>query len=421
MYNIIINVRYRRCLSTLLEVLLFILFPLYSLPIVWLGILRRKGMSIFLLCIFMGLFAYLFPPIGDIYRYKLLYYQYQYLTFEDFCLWELSFKFDFVFYILIWVFAKLGLPYELLNFVFAFTAYRVVFKMFNYLTQWNQNLHDHKNYVYALIIFFCCINPFLFLYRFGVALIFFLYGFYLLYCKGNKIGVVYLLLSILTHISYLILVLFVIISYVWHLKRRDRFWIGLGIGFLIIGLPTTGILLWLLSCLPLSELITVKLDEYISGYWAGDFLKDNSFLFYLSRVFSFVMFYPFIYHFFKTFAVPCRIASFLLLLFLFICLLQESFVMNERYAKIFIVVYLVYLLKNANVCFARKYLTQLLLMGAIFMFSMNCYSYWRAFFIGNEYKLLFTPAPALFSNTYSEEWLVKNIDEEGAMIKYKEY
>ena len=96
MYNIIINVRYRRCLSTLLEVLLFILFPLYSLPIVWLGILRRKGMSIFLLCIFMGLFAYLFPPIGDIYRYKLLYYQYQYLTFEDFCLWELSFKFDFV-------------------------------------------------------------------------------------------------------------------------------------------------------------------------------------------------------------------------------------------------------------------------------------------------------------------------------------
>ena len=421
MNNIAIGAQCRGRLNTLLEILLFILFPLYSLPIIWRGILQKKLLSIFLLCTFMGLFAYLFPPIGDIYRYKLLYYQYQNLNFEELCAWELALKLDFVFYILIWLFAQLSLPYELLNFVFAFAAYWVAFKIFRHLTQSNENLHDCKNYAYALIIFFCCINPFLFLYRFGVALIFFLYGFYLLYCKGNKIGWWYLLLSILTHVSYLILVFFIIASYLWSLKKRDRFWIGLGAVSLIVGLSTTGILLWLLSFLPLPELVMVKLSEYIEGYWAGEFLEDNSFLFYLSRIFAFIMFYPFVYHFFKTFDVRSKVSSFLLMLFLFICLIQESFVMYERYAKIFIVIYLIYLLKSAGVCFARKYLTQVLLCGAIFMFSMTCYSYWRAFFIGNECKLLVTPVPALFSNTYSEEWLVENIDEEGAMIKYKEY
>ena len=64
--------------------LIFCMSPFFALPLVIWGIYRRHQASFIYLAFFMGLMAYLTPPVGDLYRHTMNYFNYQNTDFSHF-------------------------------------------------------------------------------------------------------------------------------------------------------------------------------------------------------------------------------------------------------------------------------------------------------------------------------------------------
>lgn len=83
---------------------LFLISPLFSLPLILYGVYHRYKSSILFFALFVGLMGYLTPPVSDLYRHTIDYYSYEFLSWKAF---RGTLERDFVTQTLSYVFAKI--------------------------------------------------------------------------------------------------------------------------------------------------------------------------------------------------------------------------------------------------------------------------------------------------------------------------
>ena len=109
--------------------LLFLVLPFWTVPLAIFQFFKtRRSFYTLLISIFFGLTASLLAPTGDLYRLYITYFDFQESNFEGF-LDLIALKPDFLFYLLLYVFAKIGLSIRLIVFGLVFTYFHLSFKL----------------------------------------------------------------------------------------------------------------------------------------------------------------------------------------------------------------------------------------------------------------------------------------------------
>lgn len=400
----------RKILSSNLLLLLFIICPIFALPFAINMVFNKKKWAVFILSLFMGLCAILWPPTGDLYRHSISYFEYRQMTLPCFVN-ELKMHPDFIFHILSFVFAKIGLNFEILRFLFVFICYNIIFYIFYDSVKCKKIGYHNLIFTcfYFSVMFFSIVQGL----RFATAVYIFIYGSYIYLINTNNKGLIYLILSFLIHFSIFPLsVLVILIKVGLNINRTSMFILF----FVILFLANDVVLKFILNLLPISDIFRLRLESYLFGYWNVEFLEDHSFKYLLSRYLSHLAMYPLLLYVLIT-DHDSKYATLNRLLFLLICV---SFLISKtlyfRLSILVVPVALIYFCRNCNFGVKSIYL---LLLCLFIGFSSQIYTFRREFSLSREYKLIF-PVPYVLINSFEYQWIIDNVysDGEGKNLKY---
>ena len=177
--------------------LIFVIYPLLSLPLIIIEVYNKKRYALVLLACFMGLCAILWPPTGDLYRHTIDYFDY--IGKDEFEL-QLG-QLDYTLYYLSYIFANWGINFELIRFFFVFFSYIIVFFILEDMRKTTNFIAKHYRISICIFFFsvpFCSIA---FGLRYGFACSLMYLGIYYLLIKNRNVGWIYVILAIITHYS----------------------------------------------------------------------------------------------------------------------------------------------------------------------------------------------------------------------------
>lgn len=384
--------------------LIFILHPLLCLPLIIIEVYNKRHYALILLGCFMGLCAMLWPPTGDLYRHTMDYFDY--IDKDEF---ELKLgQFDFILYYLSYVFANLGINFELVRFLFVFLSYMIIFFIFEDMGKTTEFITKH--YRISLCIFFFsvpfCLIAFGLRYGFACSLMYL--GLYYLLIKNRKIGWVYACLSIMTHYSLIVMLLLIwIVRLGINISSKRIVWFS----FLSFIFLSSIFLEKIILLLPLPGFIQAAILAYVSGYWSGEHFEDHSLGFRLASILSYITIYPLVYYFLQI-KEKSKLNSFLII---GICLWSVCSVSSELFVRtsLFLIFpLLLYMLSVVNMSGHLKKM-QLILYFLIITFCSQLYSYRRVLGISDMYKLGYSSSASILFHTYDEEWIHKNVSFDG--------
>ena len=187
----------RYYISDIVMGVLFFLLPFWSIPLIIFQLIKtRRVFYTFLVSTLFGLIASLLAPTGDLYRLYMIYFDFQEYNVDSFMSF-LSVKPDFLFYAILYVFAKLGLSIRIIIFLMTFSFFQL---SFNLLLK-----HRKKINVLILLLFvmqFDFLLQGLFL-RFPLAMLLVIYAF-LNKLEGKKYSLLLLIIASTIHFGALI-------------------------------------------------------------------------------------------------------------------------------------------------------------------------------------------------------------------------
>lgn len=396
----------------LLNIVLFIICPFLSLPILFCEIYNGKKYPLVLLAIFMGCLSMFYFPYGDQYRYFMNLEMARYLSLEE--------KFDFdslmiykelnIVNIVVFVFAKLGLNLELLRFTLTFLGCLLLFKIYVEIKE--QLLDSSINrfqLIYVFIIIFLSIPYYLINYGFrtGFGACLFTYGIYLFYLKNKYIkGFLFFLLAASTHFLFVIHTLIYSIIYFidFNLSRKKTLIVSI-----ILLLMSMSIFSLLLGKI---EFIDAILNSYVYGdnYGAGsyDYFSPKSKALWLNGIInSVVMFFVF----FKL-NNKGKFENVIYILFVLCVFAIPYATFFQRLIRSSIPILALYLIVNFSNIIIRKAKFIIIISLTIafispFWVSRNQYRYARL------ERILYSSLPTLLENHYDEKTISKKVDIDG--------
>lgn len=392
-----------------LSIILFILYPISSLPFIVWGVFNKEKWAFVLFSLFMGLLAMLYPPAGDLYRYA-----------EDFnlyktCDWEtfqvlLIFKFDYLLPFLSFAIGKLGGSVELTRFIFASVSYYLLFDLFCLVLKGNELLDSKRIYIYALVIL-VPLTFWTFLFRYYFALAFLLNGSYRWIQLRQKRGVALIVLSVFIHVSYLPFLFLCFFSGSRFLKFH--YIVVVLLCLLVLFCDTTSIGTKILFSLPFSDSLLAHIAEYIDGSQSEAIATDFSFKQVIAYVISNL---ALLYIFFVYLKVYCQnITPFMCFIngILLMTLLTSSFPhIFTRLISVILFLTKVALLVWASKKLIDKYFKLIFCLTLITLLM----AYWqRRYFLSDSYmyKIFTSTSIGVLTFSYSEKWVDNHLDEEG--------
>lgn len=390
-----------------IAILLFLLYPIASVPLIVAGILKKQKWAFILFSCFMGLLAILYPPAGDLYRYAEDFELYSTSDWNTFCL-LLIFKFDYFLPLLSYVIGHLGGTAELTRFIFAFLSYYLMFDLFSLICRDN-NLNDKKIYIYAFIIFIP-LTFWTFLFRYYFALAFLLNGSYRWFVHNEKKGILLVALSVLAHVSYLPFFFLCFVS-----KNRFfkfSYFVVLLLCILALCCDTTSIGEKILSYLPFSDSLLAHIGEYIDGSQSessvNNFSLKQMVIYMFSNVLSFYVLYVYLKIYKKKFISYMGFINSTLLMLLF----SSSFpVIFSRLMSVCL-----FQLKMSILAFSEKYQQvhfKILCYISIFVLLVSVWQ--RRFFFTDGYlwKIFTSTSLEIVTFSYPDSWVNNHLDEDG--------
>ncbi len=262
----------------------FFFLPFWSLPLIIFQLIKtRRVFYTILISAFFGLTASLLAPTGDLYRLYIIYFDFQEYSFDAFISF-LGTKPDFLFYTLLYVFAKLGLSIRIIIFLMIFCFFQMSFNLL---------LKQRKKISILIILLFVMQFDFLlqglFL-RFPLAILIVVYAF-LNKLEGKKYTLLLLILASTIHFGALISIPMYFLSRLSLNKLNIALLISLLIipfGSYIFIFLTNNLLEWFPN-IPFKE----KLNGYFLGYWALEYFDERTwkalFQIYLERILYFLV------------------------------------------------------------------------------------------------------------------------------------
>lgn len=403
--------------NPLLLCILFVIYPLGALPFILEKISWKRRYAYTLFSLFMGICAVLYAPSGDLYRHTKVYFLCQDWGWKEFA-GMILLKMDIFLLYLTYVCAKLGIHFEIVRFLFVFVSYECAFWIFRDVVKQNKVLQENRYYyILGFLLFFMSVIFFTITQglRYGLGVYIMGVGLYKLFQKRRKGGWIWVCMAGLIHFSFWALLIPVVLFRL-RVVRLNK-WVVLIITLVLI-LFSNEFLQVLISLLPLSEFIKQHLLQYVTGYWAEDFYQDHSFLFRISRILSYWAIYPLLFFFLVSYRKTDSLyRNFLLFMILVLGISAPFGDIFPRFSYLLILLFLADLFLRF-----RPVLSKIRILNVIFCFVMlsflaNIYSSKRQLGISREYKLLYSSFPVLLWNTYSEDWINKNISEDGNIIK----
>ena len=263
---------------------LFFFMPFWSIPLIIFQLIKtRRVFYTILISTFFALTASLLAPTGDLYRLYLTYFDFQEYNFDSFINF-LSAKPDFLFYILLYVFAKLGLSIRIIIFLMIFGFFQLSFNLI---------LRQQRKVSVLIILLFVMQFDFLlqglFL-RFPLALLVVIYAF-LNKLDGKRFSLLLLIIASTIHFGALISIP------IYFLTRLSMKKLNIGLLLSLIIIPFGSyIFIFLINNLlewfpniPFKE----KLNDYFLGYWALEYFEERTwkalFQIYIERILYFLV------------------------------------------------------------------------------------------------------------------------------------
>ena len=401
----------------LLAVMLFIICPALSFPVILYHASRRRYWAYTMLAVFMGLCAMLWPPTGDLYRHTMDYFAFRELNVREFSYYmEMrgESRFDFLLPLLSFLFAKAGIPFEFIRFLFIFIVYMLAFRVFEDCIRKNPGIGNGRTGIAVFFIFFLSIQFFTIVMglRFGFAVILLAYGAWQYLEEKKLFGLLFIALSCMVHFSVIPVAMLLFLARFG--VRINNFWIALLCVGAVLCL-NSAVFQRVIEILPISDGEKMAMSVYVSGYWSGEFLEDHSLKFQITKYLSFLMAFPLMYFAFRN-KSDRPLCSFVRLLIpvVFICY-AVSVTMFFRIGLLFVPMGTFLFFSGSTGCTSSR--IRLLLICACLSFASQVYAFRREAAISHEY-MLFYPAPVGFSSTFSEQWIDRHVYNDGS-IRHK--
>jgi len=252
--------------------LMFLLSPILSLPLILRDLYSNKNSSLILISLTFGIVSFLYIPreSNDKAYYHLLYENLSSLDIQGFFIF-LSEKPDFLFYTLLYLFSKSGIP---IQFLFLFiTALTVWIWLFSFRKFTNHNNLKTKDYFIflTLILISFSIDHLISGVRNYLAFSFILLGFLSSGINNNKTkGLLYIILAIAIHFSSIIFLPFYFIFILF--PKRYNFYKFLFIFSFIFIITPRELLLQFADQLKLPSAIQNKAESYLGE---KDFIENS--------------------------------------------------------------------------------------------------------------------------------------------------
>lgn len=398
---------------TLITAAIFVVMPLYSLPLILRAVLCKKEWAFFMFSLFMGLVGILWPPTGDLYRYTDNYYMYKYCNWNNF-IDIIQFKFDYVLPFLSYVLARLNLPFDLSRFFFNFLGYYFLSRIMISICKHNPSFNDKKSYLYALIILIpLSFSTYLFRYSFSTIL--FVYGSYLINYEFRKNGYLFVALACLNHFSYVVFLPLLFATKLNFLRFNKMTIIMM---FIVSFMLSGNILVSILDKLPISDQLLFHLMNYFDGYWSQEYLNDHSLKYkIMTFLFSFLT-YIYYWGYIATYDKKANRQLLYVNSFILFTLIVAPFsVVYERFLGVSLLimkVHYLYYYDSAN-CKMVNFL-RLFAFCAMFATLLNWWSVRRELSISEESCLLYSTSVQILFHSYDKNWINDNIMDDGNLV-----
>ena len=386
--------------------LLFMVYPLLSLPLILKGMLDNKKWGFFFFACFMGMIGMLYPPTGDFYRYTE-----EYIYIKDFN-WE-QFK-DFILIkqecllpSISYLFSRLNVPFDYSRFIYNFIAYYLLGLI--YIDEINKNVHYIKRNSIYFLGMFISFSLSLYLFRFFFSMILYAYGTYNIVYKRKKQGWIFVILSILNHFSFIVFLVILILTKLLHFKFRK--WIVVLMCILAFTI-SSDLLINLFTFMPAD--IVNRYSIYLDGYYAGTYLEDHSLRYRILMALSSAITYAAAIIYIITYDKKSIKNGSIVNGVLLVTTLSSPFsAIAYRFATVLLLFIKIQFLNAFNR--TRKQCKYLLILFLLTMLSniMGLWSSRREISISDLSLICYASTPQILMHTYSEQWINKNVYENG--------
>ena len=385
----------------------FFFMPFWSLPLlVFQFIKTRRIFYTILISMFFALTASLLAPTGDLYRLYLTYFDFQNYDFDSFINF-LSAKPDFLFYALLYVFAKIGLSIRIIIFLMIFSFFQLSFNLL---------LKQPRKISVLIILLFVMQFDFLlqglFL-RFPLAILLVIYAF-LNKIQGKNYSLLLLIIASTIHFGALISIPIYFLSRLSLKKLNTALLISLLIipfgSYLFIFL-TNNLLEWFPN-IPFKE----KLEDYFLGYWALEYFEERTwkalFQIYIERVLYFLVLAYFLLTKGNTMHRKIAIPFLILInvLFTFPNLFNRYFVLATFFGILCIII------EHKKTAYSQLIRLGLALTITL-VFSTRIVAQQKNIRVGYIPAIIYNNVISLSLKKYDIEWINKHIDKKSASPK----
>ena len=393
--------------SDLIVGVLFIITPLWSLPITIFQLFKTKrSFYTFLIAAFFGLTTSLLAPTGDLYRLYITYFDFQNTNVQGLFSF-ISLKPDSLFYVLLFLFAKLGLSIRILIFALVFGYFQLSFRLLS-----SQNPAIRISMILLFVMQFDFLLQGLFL-RFPLSMLIVIYAFVRKIERKSWVFL-WLIIASMVHFAALVTIPLYFMTRIRQEKLQQYLLYSLFImpfgSYIFIFLTTH--LIGLFPDIPLK----LKLESYFLGYWALEFFEDRTwkalFQFYAERALYLVVLLYFILTKnkgrFRHQAIP-----FLILINVFFSFPN----LFSRYSILAVFFGLLTIFTEHRKTSITKILKLSLILIIPLVFSIRLVAQQKNIRAGYIPEILYRNAISLSFKEYDKQWIEKNIDKETARPK----
>lgn len=392
-------------------IVFFIIFPFFSLPILFCEIYNGKKYPLVLLAIFMGGLSMFYFPYGDQYRYFTQLEIFKYLSFDEIFDFEsiLIFKELNIVNILIFVAAKIGLNLEIVRFLLTFTSCILLFNIFINLRELRQIPHSKILSLLTFVVLFLSVPYYLINYGFrtGFGACLLTYGIYLIYIRNNFFkGLFFFLLAASTHFFFIIhSLLFGILYFIdFHLNKKYTLILTVVLFFCSMSIFS--------SLLGKLDFIDSILNSYVYGdeYGAGsyDYFSPKSKPLWLNGIINSVLMFYLFFQLNKKGKLE-NIIHVLFILCVFAIPFATFFQRMIRSSIPILAIYLIMNFENRIVYKVRYILISVLMIAFLspFWVARKQYRY------SQLNRVFYSSLPVILNNHYNEKTISTKVDRFG--------
>lgn len=386
---------------------LFLIIPFWTIPLSLFQLFKtRRRFYAVLISVFFALTASLLAPTGDLYRIYITYFDFQEISFDALRIF-LSTKPDFLFYLILYAFAQIGLSVRIIIFVLIYSFFQLSFDLLL-----KQKRQISMMVVMLFVLQFDFLLQGLFV-RFPLSMLLVIYAF-LKSIEGKKHAWILLVFASMIHFAALITIPLYFLSRVSFKKLNLLLLVSLFI------MPFGSILLifmtgQFLEYLP-ETVLTTKINDYFLGYWALEYFEERTwkalFQFYVERVFYVLVLIYFLLtkdqNAYRRHVIP----------FLILVNILFSFPnLFSRYALLPVFFGLYAIIQERRTSGISYVIKAGLAVIIPLVFTVRIVAQQKNIRAGFIPSVLYTNVIGISLKSYDKDWIIKNIDKDTALPK----